>query len=216
MLVRRADAAIDDDEWRAWLADGHDFGQLVVNTAQRWPVAVPTHFLFDGGHQVVLHLALINPVWPAIERCGAALLSVTDDYAFIPGTWRPPEGKPPDQGVPTSYYSAVQLACSAAIVDDPESKAEILRRQLAHFQPEGGHGELHVGQPPYGQLLGSIRGLRLTVERVTGKFKYDDSRPASLRRQVAQRLAERGGGRDMRARAQQLRRLERTEGGVPD
>lgn len=211
MLVHRSDAAIDDEEWRTWLADGHDWGHLVVNTATRWPIALPTHFLFDGDQEVVLHLARGNPVWPAIERSGAALLSVTDDYAFIPGSWRPPEGAPAEHGVPTSYYAAVQLACFATIVDEPGGKADILRRQLAHFQPAVDHADLQVGRPPYGPLLPGIRGLRLTVDHVTAKFKYDDARPAALRRQVAERLAQRATGRDRQARAQLLRRLSRQE-----
>jgi len=39
-------------------------------------------------------------------------------------------GGPDEDGVPTSYYSAVQLTCHAEIVDDPQHKAELLRRQL--------------------------------------------------------------------------------------
>ena len=31
MLIHPWDAALDEEEWRVWLADGHDFGQLVVN-----------------------------------------------------------------------------------------------------------------------------------------------------------------------------------------
>lgn len=209
MLIPRADAAFDDQEWRAWLVDGHDFGQLVVNTTDRWPIIVPTHFLFDGQGEIVLHLARNNPVWPAVEQGRAALLSVADDYAFIPGSWRPQEGEPATHGVPTSYYAALQLACSAAIVDDPEGKANILRRQLAHFQPAGDYARLQVGEPPYGQLLAGIRGLRLTIEQAAAKFKYDGHRPPSLRHQVAQRLAQRAEGRDLQARSQLLRRVSR-------
>ncbi len=35
MLIHPWDAALDDDEWRDWLADGRDFGQLVVNGLPR-------------------------------------------------------------------------------------------------------------------------------------------------------------------------------------
>ncbi|HEV2376041.1 MAG TPA: FMN-binding negative transcriptional regulator [Streptosporangiaceae bacterium] len=208
MLVQPWDAAIDDDEWRAWLADGRDFGQLVVNDLTgRWPVAVPAHFVFDGGQEVILHLARTNPVWPALDRAGHALLSVVDDYAFVPATWRAADDIPREHGVPTSYYAAVQLAGPVTVVDDPHQKAEFLRSQLAHFQPAGDHGLVQVGEPPYGRMLSAIRGLRLHVEQVTAKFKYDDHKPVALREHVAEMLAERGEGRDAQARTQQLRRL---------
>lgn len=31
MFIQPWDAALDEGEWQAWIADGHDFGQLSVN-----------------------------------------------------------------------------------------------------------------------------------------------------------------------------------------
>lgn len=208
MLVHPWDAAVDDDEWRSWLADGRDFGQLTVNGPPAgWPIVVPLHFWFDGAHQVLAHLARANPVWAAIEAQPRVVLSVIDDYAFVPSGWRAAPGTPADAGVPTSYYAAVQLACEAEIVDDPAAKARLLRHQLAHFQPAADHGRIEVGQPPYGRLLAGLRGLALQVVSVTAKFKYDDQKPVDHRMSVADRLAHRNRGRDAGARAEQLRRL---------
>jgi transcriptional regulator len=110
--------------------------------------------------------------------------------------------------VPTSYYTAVQLTCHAEIVDDPQRKAELLRRQLAHFQPRGDHAQVGVDMPPYGRMLSGIRGLRLHVTNVAAKFKYDDHNPQEHRARVAERLESRGSGRDRSAAAQQRRRLK--------
>ncbi len=87
MLIHPWDSGTDA-EWRAWLSAGHDFGQLIAVDAECDPVIVPTHFQFDGASTIRLHLARPNPVWPALELRGEATLSVLDDYAFIPGTWR--------------------------------------------------------------------------------------------------------------------------------
>jgi transcriptional regulator len=209
MLIHPWDAALDEEEWRRWLADGHDFGELAVNRPERLPpVVIPTHFAIDGDHLLV-HLARTNPVWSAIEAQPNVLMSVVDDYAFIPSMWREDAGGPDEDGVPTSYYSAVQLACRAEIVDELEDIADVLRRQLAHFQPAGDHAAVAVGQPPYGPMLASIRGLRLRVESVSAKFKYDDQNPEPHREAVADRLDLRGGARDAGAAAQQRRRLAR-------
>ncbi|NRQ31625.1 FMN-binding negative transcriptional regulator [Nonomuraea sp. NN258] len=204
MLIQPWDAARDDDEWRNWLA-GHDFGQLAANGVDgEPPVVVPTHFHFDGGGRIVLHLARPNPIWEALAANPTVVLSVFGDYAYIPTTWR---SDSPTDGVPTSYYAAVQLTCTAEIVDDKEGKAEILRRQLAHHQPDGDYGQVAVDDGPYRKLLSAIRGLRLEVTRARAKFKYDDHRPAEFRRAIADRLAERDLPGDAGARAQQLRRL---------
>lgn len=126
----------------------------------------------------------------------------------MPSTWRAKAGSPDEDGVPTSDDAAVQLTCRAEVVDDPEHKAELLRRQLAHFQPAGDHALVAVGQPPYGRMLAGIRGLRLHVEHVAATFTYDDHNPDAHRTAVAQRLDARGEGRDRAAAAQQRRRLD--------
>ncbi|GAA2783854.1 FMN-binding negative transcriptional regulator [Streptomyces rameus] len=209
MFVHPWDAALDDAEWQAWIADGHDFGQLSVNGPPgRAPVVVPTHFSRDDT-RLLIHLARPNPVWEAIEHDPAVTLTVIGDYAFVPGPWRAEPGTPPGDGVPTSYYAAVQFTCRAHVVDAPEAKAELLRRQMAHFQPDGDHAPIDVGRPPYGRMLPGIRGLELEVVDVRAKFKYDDHKPVGHRTAVAERLTERGLGLDVPTARGQLRRLDR-------
>ncbi|WP_033220929.1 FMN-binding negative transcriptional regulator [Kitasatospora phosalacinea] len=209
MFVHPWDAALDEAEWRAWIADGHDFGQLCVNGSPGHPpTVVPTHFAVDGDHLLV-HLARPNPACEAIERDPHVVLAVVGDHAFVPGPWRAGPDTPPRDGVPTSYYAAVQFTCRARLVDDPEGKAELLRRQLDHFQPDGDHAPVAVGLPPYGRMLSGIRGLRLEVVDVRAKFKYDDEEPVALRSAAAGRLTARGQGLDLAAADQQLRRLDR-------
>jgi transcriptional regulator len=104
----------------------------------------------------------------------------------------------------------VQFTCRAHIVDGPEAKAELLRRQMAHFQPDGDHAPVAAGRPPYGRMLSGIRGLRLEVTDVRAKFKYDDHKPVEHRASVAVNLAARGQRLDVPTARQQLRRLDRT------
>ncbi|MFJ9909150.1 FMN-binding negative transcriptional regulator [Streptomyces sp. NPDC101152] len=209
MLVHPWDAGLDEAEWQTWIADGHDFGQLSVNGLPgNPPMVVPTHFTCDGP-RLLVHLAQPNPIWKAIEHDPNVVLTVIGDYAFIPGPWRAQPGTPPTDGVPTSYYATVQFTCRAEIVDEPEAKAELLRRQLAHFQPDGDHAPVAVDQPPYGRILSGIRGLHLQVTDVQAKFKYDDHKPVEHRSTVAERLTGRSEGLDVPTARQQLRRLDR-------
>lgn len=205
MLVHPWDSA-EDDEWRKWLAD-RDFGQLIAGGRDRdLPVVVPTHFVFDGDSLVRLHLARPNPVWEALEERPRALLTVIDDHTYIPSDWNADPGTPPEQGVPTSYYATVQLGCDVRIVDDPDAKATLLDRQLAHFEPGSARVPLAEGAEGDRRLLPGIRGIELTVTDVRAKFKYGGNKTAEHRGDIAARLEERGSRADIAARSHLLRR----------
>ncbi|GAB2959358.1 FMN-binding negative transcriptional regulator [Streptomyces heilongjiangensis] len=210
MLIHPWDAPRDDSEWRLWLA-AHDFGQLAVSGLPGEPPHVqPMHFSYDpdvGEHGVALaHLARPNPLWPALEATPDVVLSVVDDYVYIPGPWQAPPDAPPEHGTPTSFYAAVQLRCTAHVVDDPAEKAALLNRQLAHFQPEGGSATAAADEAPYGRLLPGIRGLRLEVTSVRAKFKYAAHRPEPVQDRIVAGLSTRGGPHDEAARNHQLNR----------
>jgi transcriptional regulator len=168
------------------------------------------HFAYDAGRgphgQAVTHLARPNPLWPALEANPEVLLSVVDDYVFVPGPWQAPPDAPPEHGTPTSFYAAVQLRCTAHVVDAPEEKADLLNRQMGHFQPEGGSAEVAVGEVPYGRMLSGIRGIRLEVTDVRAKFKYAAHRPEEVQDRIVANLAARGGPGDAAAGRHQLSR----------
>lgn len=208
MLIHPWDAALDAAEWQEWLAATSRFGVLAVNNLDpaRAPLVLPLHFTV-AGDELLMHLARPNPVWPHLEAAAEVRLAVFGDYAYIPSYWRAKAGGPDEDGVPTSYYAAVEFVCRPTVVDDPAAKAEILSAQLADFQPEGGHADVAVDSGPYARLLPGIRGLRLAVLRVEAKFKYDDANPAAHRKRVSARLEERDSGLDRGAAAQQRRRL---------
>lgn len=208
MLIHAWDAALDTAEWQEWLASTDRFGVLAVNNLDpaQAPVVVPTHFT-AAGDDLLIHLARPNPVWPHLEAAAEVRLVVIGDYAYIPSYWRAETGRPVENGVPTSYYAAVQFVCRPTVVDDPQGKAEILTAQLADFQPEGSHATVAVDAAPYGRMLAGIRGVRLAVLRVEAKFKYDDAKPVEQRERVSDHLMRRNRGLDARVAKQQRRRL---------
>lgn len=207
MLIHPWDAPHEDTEWQTWLA-AHDFGQLAVNGLPGEPPAVqPLHFAYDAGRaEVVAHLARPNPLWAALQADPQVLLSVVDDYVYVPGPWQAAPGTPAEHGVPTSFYAAVQLRCTARVVDDPAEKADLLNRQLGHHQPAGGSAPAAPDGPPYGRMLPGIRGLRLEVTGVRAKFKYAGQKPEEVQGRIASALARRSGPRDDAARDHLLRR----------
>jgi len=99
-------------EWQDWLATTDRFGILAVNNLDpaRAPLVLPLHFTV-AGDELLMHLARPNPVWPHLEAAAEVRLAVTGDYAYIPTYWRAKVGGPDEDGVPTSYYAAVQFLC---------------------------------------------------------------------------------------------------------
>ena len=202
MLVHPWDAAQSDDEWKTWLRP-RDFGTLVAAGRDRSvPVVVPTHFVYDGEATVLLHLARPNPVWRAVDENPHVVLSVVDDVAYIPSAWKELDAADePGHGIPTSYYAAVVLTCTAEVLTG-EALLDVLRTQLAHFEPGSGVADPSVHR----RLLNGIRGLRLSVDAVAAKFKYGGNADDAHRAQVADRLAARGRPGDAPSRTHLLRR----------
>ena len=146
-------------------------------------------------------------MFAALAENPRVLLSVADDWAFIPSSWKVVGDEDPALGIPTTYYGAVQLSGTATVHDErtaPGSVAAILRRQLATFQPDvevADPGESHAPK-----LLG-ILGISINVEQVSAKFKYGGNVDEPHRRAVVERLQARGGPGDDAAAGHVVRRL---------
>ncbi|WP_333738529.1 FMN-binding negative transcriptional regulator [Streptomyces sp. IBSBF 2806] len=63
----------------------------------------------------MIHLARPNPVWKTIEIDPNVTFTVASDHAFVPGPWRAKPGTPLIDGVPTSYYAAVQFTSNCGV-----------------------------------------------------------------------------------------------------
>ena len=207
MLVHPWDAPLDEAEvWSFLRSQG--FGHLIAPGRRDLPVVVPTQFIVEepaGGRPgVLLHLARPNPVWGALEENSTVLLSVAGDWAYVPSAWKAVGDEDPALGIPTTYYAAAQVVADATVVDDDDEKLVILRAQLASYEPEIPHADPSV----HTRRLAGIRGLRLVVREVTGKFKYGGNVDVAHREAIADRLEQRSGPGDAAARAHLLRRLD--------
>jgi transcriptional regulator len=203
--VPAVDRALDDAEWRAFVA-AQGFGHLVAaGMGRATPVVAPTQFVLDGD-EVLCHVAAPHPILAALDERPTALLAVAGDWAFVPSSWKAIDGEDPRLGIPTTYYAAVQLTGRVEVVEDPDALAAVLRRQLARLQPG-----VAVADPAedHRRRLGAIRGVVLHVDEVTARFKYGGNVDEAHRRAVLARLDERAGPGDAAAAAHVRRRLER-------
>jgi transcriptional regulator len=208
MFIAPVDATRGEGEWRPFV-ESHPFGHLVVpgGPGRDLPVVVPTQFVLQGD-TVWLHLVRANPVFGALAENPRVLLSVADDWAFVPSAWKAIGDEDPALGIPTTYYGAVQLAGAATVYDErtaPGSVAAILRHQLATLQP--GVEVADPGRSHAARLLG-ILGISIAVEQVSAKFKYGGNVDEPHRLAVVERLHQRGASGDDAAAAHVVRRME--------
>jgi transcriptional regulator len=211
MYVAPVDASLGEPEWRSFVAS-HPFGHLVAagGPDRPYPVVVPTQFVLVGS-TVWLHLVRVNPVFEALAENARVVLSVADDWAFVPSSWKAIGTEDPSLGIPTTYYGAVQVFGAARVHDEretPGSVAEILRRQLGTFQPDvaaADPSEAHAAK------LTAILGIEIRVEQVLAKFKYGGNVDEAHRRAVVERLRARGEPGDEAAAAHVVRRLDAGE-----
>jgi transcriptional regulator len=211
MLSTRHDAPVSEAEWKDFLIT-QDFGQLIaVGRHREEPLVIPTHYNYDGGTILELHLHRANPVWPALTENPRAVFAVVDAHVYVPTDWNADAGMDPAWSAPTSYYAAVQTVGTVSILEDPGEIAMLLRRQMRRMQPAGGYGPIEPGPSPYGRMLRGIRGLRLEIEEVRTKFKFGGNKTAAHQAEIARRLAERGHEADLRARDHLLRRRQQLQ-----
>ena len=208
MLVHPYDSAMSESEWRTWIDQGPHFGVLAVGAGfGQAPIMVPTHFVLTGD-EILIHLHKVNDALPQLESGAQVSLSVIGDYAFVPGPWRAKDPDNTNNGVPTSYYAAVNFVCEPTVVADAIEVAQIIEAHMTQFQPEGDYAVVDSVTEPYGPMMSIIRGVRLKIVNVDAKFKYDDHKSPEFRRAMIERLRDRNTHQDAGAATQQSRRLD--------
>ena len=208
MLLTRYDDPHTDGEWQGVLGAG-TFGQFVVAGADGFPAIVPTHYVYSAARGVEFHLHRKNPAFDALRAAGGkAGFAVLDAPAYIPTAWNVDDGADPVWAAPTSYFAAVQVFGHAHVIGDAAGIADVLNRQLAHLQPEGGHHAVQPGANPFGQMLTGIWAVRLEVKEVRAKLKFGGNRTRSEQARINARLEHRARPDDLRAAEHQRRRMD--------
>jgi transcriptional regulator len=212
MYVAPVDEGTEED-WHL-LLDQTPVATLVAPGTGGAPVVVPTHFGVlpaSGGEPPVIevHLHRANPFWAAVEADPLVLVSVVGPFVFVPHDWNPRPGTDPADGVPTSWYAAATLSCTAELIHRDADLAALLNRLAGRFEPVGLERPVDADGAPYGPLLGAIRGVRLRVDEVVVKTKFGGNRPEATRREVAARVRRRDGPGDRAAAEWAGRTLDR-------
>jgi len=201
------DSAVNDAEWQDFLKH-RSFGQVVAMGAGRdRPVITPTHFVYDETRGIEFHVHRANPLLPAISERPLVTMTVLEADSFVPSTWNCEPGEGPLWSAPTSYYAAVHATGEALMMTEPQL-ADLLNRQVQHFQASEKISTVKVVKSFFGRALAAIVGVRIAIEHVEAKFKFGGNRTPRHRLMIAQKLAERSGRGDRAALSHLLRRTK--------
>ena len=154
-------------------------------------------FLLDrdrGTHGTLMaHVARANPVWRLLESGVPALVVFQGPQAYITPNWYPAKQQH-GKVVPTWNYAAVHAHGVARAVDDPQWLRALLQRLTAtHEATQPAPWRLEDAPADYTeQLLKAIVGIELPIDRLEGKWKVSQNRPAAERDGVVQGLRAQG------------------------
>jgi len=152
-------------------------------------------FLFEPsmGPQGTLlaHVARANPVW---QSAGPSLVVFHGPQAYVSPNWYPSKAAH-GKVVPTWNYAVVHVHGRARAVEDRDQLLALVSR-LTREHEAGEPAPWQVADAPrdyIDQLLGAIVGIEIEVERIEGKWKMSQNRPADDRAGMAVGLRRAGG-----------------------
>jgi transcriptional regulator len=172
-------------------ASAHGFGLACAFDGEK-PIASPLPFVIDylndGTPRLACHVARGNPIAACANGRTPWLVAVSGPHAYVSPHWY----ASPDQ-VPTWLYQTVHLTGPARVMtaDELVDNLERLSAKFeAWFAPKPAWTMAEVSAGRREMLLKAIIGLVITVDRVEGSFKLNQTKSEADALSVASALAE--------------------------
>jgi transcriptional regulator len=134
------------------------------------------------GVRLLGHVARANAQWEALEGADHLVAIFQGPHAYVSPTWY--ENHP---SVPTWNYAVVHAHGKASLMDEA-SLHELLMRLSATYEA-GNPKPWKMSQLPadyVDTMLKAIVGFEIVVDRLEGKFKLSQNRPAEAARVIEQ------------------------------
>jgi transcriptional regulator len=144
----------------------------------------------DAGRvRLLAHVARANDHWKVLEEATRVVAIFHGPHAYVSPTWYSIH-----PAVPTWNYAVVHAHGRAKLLDEAELHELLLRLSSGYEAPNAPPWKMS-GLPPdfTSSMLGAIVGFAIEVERLEGKFKLSQNRPADASH-VADVLEAKGEG----------------------
>jgi transcriptional regulator len=168
---------------RAW-----SFALLVTNVDGE---SVATHlpFVLDGAGapqgRLIGHVARANPHWQSFDGTRQALAVFSGPHAYVSPTWYTTA-----PAVPTWNYAAIHVYGRPRVLEGPEATRDAVARLVTEHDPAW-----RLADQPAEFIAGMLRGIvafEMPIERLEGKLKLSQNRPAADRPGILRALRARG------------------------
>ena len=178
----------DDPDTLYAFIEQHAFGTLVSTGTRGLHVShIPFLPEREGGRVRLLgHVARGNAQWEALEGADHVLAIFNGPHAYVSPGWY--QNHP---SVPTWNYAVVHAHGKARLMDEAQLHDLVVR--LSNTYEAGRPKPWKATELPadfVGNLLKAIVGFEIEVERLEGKFKLSQNRPAEIPRVIGALEAE--------------------------
>jgi transcriptional regulator len=175
---------MDDPDQLLEFIREHAFGTLVASGpdglhVSHIPFVVECH---AGGVRLLGHVARANAQWEALESADHVVAIFQGPHAYVSPTWYSHQ-----PSVPTWNYAVVHAHGKASLMDEA-GLHDLLMRLSATYEA-GNPKPWKMSELPadfVATMLKAIVGFEIAVERLEGKFKLSQNRPAETGRVIAQ------------------------------
>jgi transcriptional regulator len=188
-LYRPTHFRVDDEPALLAFIEAHGFGTLVSAGARGLDVS---HIPFvpergaDGRIRLLAHVARANAQWEALAEATHVVAIFEGPHAYVSPTWYAEH-----PSVPTWNYAVVHAHGRVRLMEEAGLRA--LLERLSRTYEAGRPNAWRLSDQPeeyIARMLRAIVGFELEVERLEGKFKLSQNRPAEIPRVIAALEAE--------------------------
>ncbi len=139
-----------------------------------------------GKLRLLGHVARANPQWEGLEGATHVVAIFQGPHAYISPTWYASH-----PSVPTWNYAVVHAHGKARLMDEAELHDLLLRLSAIYESPNPKPWRMSELPADYvAMMLKQIVGFEIEVEKLEGKFKLSQNRPAEVGRVIGQLEAQ--------------------------
>ena len=167
------------------LIDEHPFATLVTFTSPE-PHVSHVPLLRDGEHALLGHFARANPHAEHAESA-RSLAIFHGPHAYVSPRWY----QDPANAVPTWNFATVHVHGTITRLAGAAEAEGVVAKLVERFEGNDPAAWRFTQQgAARNALIANIQPFRLTIERVVGKLKLSQNRPAADRQRVIAALAD--------------------------
>jgi uncharacterized protein len=163
-------------------------GFLALNSSEGFPRAVAVNFAAGDGC-LYFHGALAGDKYDRVIADDRVGFTMARPYSLTPSDWATSNGSACPA---TQLYVSVEVTGRCSLVEDRIEKAIGLQALMEKYQPEGGYRPISHEDSRYDRSIAGVGVFRVDIQGWTGKIRLAQNQSEASRRDLIERLRQRG------------------------